>query len=82
MLSVSSVVNPEMAARTIVVVDDAEFVYYGAQAIFILVSVTGGLTGILGKSCRNRFVSRVLEPFYRIFAKNRGRIAYLFRDPH
>ncbi|MGY8879421.1 MAG: thiol-disulfide oxidoreductase DCC family protein [Dehalococcoidia bacterium] len=79
--AVSPDIDPTKAARTIVAVDGNGVVFYGAQAISLIISCTGGFSGFLGRIFKKRFASMLLEPFYRLFAKHRGRIAFLFHEP-
>jgi predicted DCC family thiol-disulfide oxidoreductase YuxK len=80
-LAVSPDIDPMKAVRTIVAVDSSGAIYYGAQAISLIVSCTGGFAGFLGRIAKKRLVSLTIEPFYRFFAKHRGRIAFLFHEP-
>ena len=52
---------------------------HGARAVFYVVSQTGGKIGFLASLLRNRFVSWLFEPGYKIFARHRGRFAWLAR---
>lgn len=73
-------VDPAVAARTIVAVDDQGRVTQGAQAIFAIVADTGGIVGLASRLLKYRFVSLLLEPGYRLFARHRGRFAVFFRN--
>ena len=79
MREVSEHVSPADAARTIVVVDDQGRVIQGARAIFTIVADTGGMVGLASRLLKNRFISLLSEPGYRLFARHRGRFAVFFR---
>ncbi len=81
--AVSELVDPALAARTIVAVEprDAHRIRIGARAIFTIVGETGGFFGVLGRLLAPRPISILFEPGYRLFARNRGRLARLFPDP-
>ena len=75
----SEQVSPAVAARTIVLVDDRGRVVQGARAIFTIVADTGGIAGLVSRLLKYRFISLLLEPGYRLFARHRGRLAVFFR---
>ncbi|HIM14824.1 MAG TPA: DUF393 domain-containing protein [Acidobacteria bacterium] len=73
-------VDPVVAARTIVAVDDQGRVTKGAQAVFSIAADTGGIIGFISRLLKYRFVSLLFEPGYRVFARHRGRFAWFFRE--
>ena len=72
--------DPVVAARTIVAVDDQGRVTKGAQAVFSIAADTGGLIGFISRLLKYRFVNLLFEPGYRVFARHRGRFAWFFRE--
>ena len=80
MREASENVDPIVAARTIVAIDDQGRVTKGAQAVFSIVADTGGIIGLVSRLLKYRFVSLLFEPGYRVFARHRGRIARFFRE--
>ncbi len=74
-------VDPVLAARTIVALDDRGRVLTGAQAIFTIAGQTGGMIGLGGRMLSPRPISLLFEPGYGLFARHRGRFARFFEDP-
>lgn len=79
--SVTGLVPPELAERTIVTLDVRDEMRTGARAIFTIVAATGGVIGFVSRWLTPRTVSLLFEPGYRLFAKHRGRFARFVRDP-
>ena len=80
-LAVTSMVEPELAQRTIVVIDRNRRVLMGAQAIFTIVAASGGLLSLFATCLKPRPISLLFEPGYRVFARYRGKLARFFPDP-
>lgn len=76
----TSMVDPESVTTTLVCVDERGQVRTGARAVFTVVGLTGGVTGAAGRVLSNRLLSALCEPGYRIFARNRGRLARWFHE--
>tara|TARA_Y100000758_G_C15666492_1_gene280388 strand:+ start:62 stop:373 length:312 start_codon:yes stop_codon:yes gene_type:complete len=72
-------IKPGLAENTLVCILPNGQVTYGAQAVFSVVSQTDGMIGFFASLLRNRFVSWLFEPGYKLFARHRGRFAWLFR---
>ena len=72
--------KPGLAENTLLCISANGQITHGAQAVFSVFSQTGGKIGLLASLLRNRFVSRLFEPGYKLFARHRGRFAWLARD--
>ena len=71
--------EPALVESTLVCIFPDGQVTHGAQAVFYVLSQTGGKLGFLAGLLRNRFASWLFEPGYRLFARHRGRFAWLAR---
>jgi predicted DCC family thiol-disulfide oxidoreductase YuxK len=78
--SATALVNPELAQRTIVVLDYDQRIITGAQAIFTIISESRGMLSLFATCLKPRPVSLLFEPGYRLFAKYRGQLARFFPD--
>jgi predicted DCC family thiol-disulfide oxidoreductase YuxK len=79
--SATPLFSPELAQRTIVVLDDHQQIFTGAQAIFTIIAVSGGMLSLSAKCLKPRPISLLFEPGYRLFARHRWRLARFFPDP-
>ena len=70
-------INFEFPINTIICIDENK-VYKGSRAIFLTISKTGGLLGIISKVFATPIFGYLLQPPYLIFAKNRGKFARFF----
>tara|TARA_Y100000996_G_scaffold382942_2_gene338536 strand:- start:249 stop:545 length:297 start_codon:yes stop_codon:yes gene_type:complete len=67
----------EFPINTIVCIDKSE-IYKGSRAIFLTVSKTGGIIGLISLFFSISIISFLLQPGYLIFAKYRGKFARFF----
>ena len=74
-------VSPALAEKTLVTVAPDGTVRTGAGAVFVTAARTGGFYGIICRFLALRPVSLLFEPGYRLFARNRWRLARFFKDP-
>ena len=77
----TTLVEPELAQRTIVVIYRDGRVITGARAIFTIVASCGGMLPVFTQCLKQRPISLLFEPGYRVFALYRGRLARFFPDP-
>ena len=70
--------DPSVPQRTIVALRDDGRIFTGAQAVFVTVSKTGGVLGAVCRVMSWRPLSLATEPFYRVFARYRSKLARFF----
>ena len=73
-------VDPSRAVRSIAVVMPNGKVVWGARAIFETVGALPGMWGSMGSVLALPPLYWLAEPFYRLFARNRGRFARFVRQ--
>ncbi len=67
----------EFPINTIISIDKGQ-VYKGSRAIFLTVSKTGGIIGVISSFFSISIISYFFQPGYLIFAKYRGKFARFF----
>ena len=69
----------EVRGGTLFFIDHDGHRYRGVRAIFLIISHTEGLLGFMCKLLAAWPTYMVFEPVYRLFARHRGKFAWLLR---
>jgi predicted DCC family thiol-disulfide oxidoreductase YuxK len=72
---ISPGLTPELASRALHYVRDDGSQFHGARAVFETLRHLSGVWGILGTILSFPPLSLMAEPFYHLFARNRGRFS-------
>jgi predicted DCC family thiol-disulfide oxidoreductase YuxK len=73
---ISPGLTPELVSKALYYVSDDGRRFHGARAVFETLRHLPGIWGILGTILSFPPLSLMAEPFYHLFARNRGRISH------